>query len=232
MTAGTVLLWRHGRTAFNAQARLQGQVDIELDEVGRWQASEAAAELARRVRPDRIVASDLVRAAGTARALAQVTGLEVHLDPRLRERNFGAWEGLTGPEIAERWPEQYAAWRSGNDPERTGAESRAQVAERMASAVIAHSADLSEDQTLAVVSHGAAITLGITTLLGLDPHGWRGVVGLHNAHWAVLHASTGHSVPAWRLGGHNIGPSVHVSDWNAGRRSESLPSSTEDALRS
>ena len=62
MTAGRVLLWRHGRTAHNLQARLQGQSDIPLDEVGHWQAHTAAAAIAARYQPTRIVVSDLVRA--------------------------------------------------------------------------------------------------------------------------------------------------------------------------
>ncbi|WP_250448485.1 histidine phosphatase family protein, partial [Actinotalea sp. C106] len=132
MSAGTVLLWRHGRTAYNAEARLQGQVDIPLDEVGRWQAREAARALQVRHRPRRIVSSDLGRAAATGAALGELAGLEVETDPRLRERGFGAWEGLTSEEIAERWPEEHAVWRRGQDPERAGAETRARVAERMA----------------------------------------------------------------------------------------------------
>ena len=86
MTARTVVLWRHGRTAYNATARLQGQVDIPLDEVGRWQADEAAAWLEARFHPQRIVSSDLGRAVATAEALAGRCGVDVELDDRLRER--------------------------------------------------------------------------------------------------------------------------------------------------
>src|SRR5690606_21205563 len=57
VSARTVVLWRHGRTEYNATARLQGQVDIPLDEVGRWQAEQAARDLAERHGPTRIVSS-------------------------------------------------------------------------------------------------------------------------------------------------------------------------------
>lgn len=233
MTARTIVLWRHGRTAYNAAARLQGQVDIPLDEVGRWQAEEAAAWLEARFHPQRIVSSDLSRAAATAEALATRCGIEVELDDRLRERGFGEWEGLTADEVAERWPAAYETWRSGRDPERGGAETRQAVADRFAQAVAEQSAATADDGTLVIVSHGAAITLGLTTLLGLDATVWRGLVGLHNAHWAVLQRAQGEeAVPSWRVAAHNVGPSVRVSDWNEGMTSEHLPSSAADAMRS
>ncbi len=231
MTAGTVVLWRHGRTAYNASARLQGQIDIPLDDVGTWQVEQAALEMWRRHTPTRIVASTLGRAITTAHGLADLVGLPVDTDPRLVERSFGDWEGLSEGEIATRWPEQFAVWRSGHDPERTGAETRAEVAERFAVAVTELAAPMERSETLVVVSHGAAISLGMTALLGLDATAWRGLVGLHNAHWSVLRSSRGDAVPPWRLESHNLGPSVRAADWDAGVPSEGLPSSTADALR-
>src|SRR5690606_31220128 len=108
---------------------------------------------------------------------------------------------------------------------------RAEVARRVAEAVRDLAAPLDRSDTLVLVSHGAAISLGLTALLGLDPVGWRGLVGLHNAHWSVLRASRGDAVPAWRLESHNVGPSVSVADWDAGVPAESMPSSTADAMR-
>lgn len=231
MTARTVVLWRHGRTAYNATARLQGQVDIPLDEVGRWQVEEAAQHLSQRHRPTRIVSSDLGRAAATAAGLGRLSGVEVQLDPRLRERSFGEWEGLTAGEISERWPDQYAIWRSGQDPQRAGAESRLAVAARMAEAVTELAGGMDREDTLVVVSHGAAITLGIVALLGLDAATWRGFGGLHNAHWSLLRAGGHPESSPWYLEAHNLGPAVAVDDWNAGIPADALPSSTADALR-
>lgn len=215
MTAGRVVLWRHGRTAHNAAARLQGQSDIPLDEVGTWQAETAAAALASRYAPTRIIASDLGRARSTAEALSARTGLPVHTDARVRERSFGDWEGLTSAEIAERWPEQHAAWRAGREPERVGAETRAEVQTRMMAAIADQAGALEPDDTLVVVSHGAAITLGLVGLLGL-PAEWKGVSGMSNAHWAEVQPGRPGSGLAWRLEALNVGPVHASSDWNAG----------------
>ncbi|WP_372594365.1 histidine phosphatase family protein [Actinotalea sp.] len=229
MTARAVVLWRHGRTAYNAAGRMQGQIDIPLDDVGRWQAVQGAQHLAQRLFPDRIVSSDLGRAVSTAEALAGLSGVPVETDPQLRERSFGDWEGLTAEEIDARWPEQFAVWRAGGDPHRTGAETRAAVAQRFGAAVVRHAESLDADQTLVVVAHGAAIGLGIGALLGLDANR-RLVAGLHNAHWSLVRPS-GRSPGSWFLEAHNLGPAVAVDEWNAGMPPESLPSSTADALR-
>jgi probable phosphoglycerate mutase len=215
MTAGRVLLWRHGRTAANAGARLQGQIDIPLDDVGRWQARTATAALLARYEPTLIVSSDLSRARGTAEHLARATGLPITVDTRLRERGFGEWEGMTGAEIEERWPGAFEAWRLGGDPSGVGAETRADVAARLAVAVTEHAAAAGPDDTLVVVSHGAAIALAVGALLG-QPPSWRGVIGLHNAHWAELVPSRGGAAPDWRLTGLNLGPTDASTDWNAG----------------
>ena len=215
MTAGRLLLWRHGRTAANAGGRLQGQIDIPLDAVGCWQARTAAATILARYEPTAIVSSDLSRARATAEYLARGTGLVVTEDAQVRERGFGVWEGLTGEEIDERWPEEFAVWRAGGDPVGVQAESRADVAARLGAAIHRHAAALSAADTLVVVSHGAAIALAVGELLGQDPT-WRGVVGLQNAHWADLTPSRGPVAPAWRLHGFNLGPTDASRDWDAG----------------
>lgn len=218
MTAGTVVLLRHGRTPWNVAKRLQGQSDVLLDEVGRWQAVEAAAALVRRVRADAVVTSDLSRAADTARAYADLLGLDVVPDERLRERAFGRWEGLTGSQIEERWPEEYSVWHRGGEavgvpPEGEG---RRATAERMAGAIAEHAERLADGETLLVVSHGASISLALTALLGLDPVGWRGMVGLDNAHWSELKRSRGGLEPAWRVAAHNVGAGYAPDEWQAG----------------
>ncbi|GAA2729174.1 histidine phosphatase family protein [Cellulomonas aerilata] len=215
MSAGTVVLWRHGRTAYNAAMRLQGQVDIPLDEVGHRQAATAAAALSATVGVDGIVVSDLGRARETAAHLASRTGREAVVDHRLRERAFGEWEGLTGEEISADWAEQFDVWRSGGDPQGVGAETRAQVSERMVAAIEEHAAALEPTQTLVAVSHGAAITLALTGMLGLGLQ-WRGIAGLTNAHWAELRRNPPGVEPGWRLFGHDLGPSTSIADWNAG----------------
>lgn len=225
-----LLLWRHARTAYNSQARLQGQIDIPLDEVGHWQARTSAARLAARYRPARIVASDLTRAAETADYLSRLLDVPVELDPRLRERAFGEWEGLTGHEIDARWPGEFRAWRAGGDPAGVGAESRADVAARVSAAVLDQVARTDGRGGLVVVSHGAAIGSLVAELLGQVPT-WRGLVGMHNAHWAEMLRAGPDVAPAWRLLGYNVGPTDASSDWNAGPDPEPAEQGVDDTTR-
>ncbi|MCP2264301.1 histidine phosphatase family protein [Promicromonospora thailandica] len=216
MTAGTIVLLRHARTAYNAGLRLQGQIDIPLDEVGRWQAEQGATALAASHKASLVVSSDLERARHTAEAYARHIGVDVETDAGLRERSFGIWEGLTDAEIAERWPEEHAVWRGGGEPPVEGVESKSVVARRMEEAVLRHAEALGAGETLVVVSHGSAITQAVTRLLGLDPAVWRGLHGLHNVHWSHLRASGPGATPAWRLVAHNVGAGYPLDTWQSG----------------
>src|SRR5262245_34226909 len=105
------LLVRHGETDWNATGRIQGHSDTPLNAVGREQARRVALRLARE--PVRAVySSDLARAFETATIIGQPLGLTVVTSARLRERQYGAWEGLTAAEIQTRYPEQFAQWRA------------------------------------------------------------------------------------------------------------------------
>lgn len=95
---------RHGETAWNAARRFQGQSNVPLSERGNEQA--AALERALRVVPfTHAFSSDLLRAAETARTILRARDLPLTTDVRLREFDFGEWEGLTWSEIIARWPE-------------------------------------------------------------------------------------------------------------------------------
>ncbi|MEP7763729.1 histidine phosphatase family protein [Sanguibacter sp. 25GB23B1] len=216
MSAGTVVFLRHGRTSYNAAGKLQGQIDIPLDEVGLWQAEHGASALARIHAPTRVVASDLSRAAVTAEHFAKASSVEVLTDPRVRERSFGQWEGLTRDEIDATWPDEFSQWRRGLEPQGVDVEPRTAVAQRMLAAVEEHGEGLGRADTLVVVSHGAAITLGITAMLGLDPDSWRGLSGLNNVHWSHLERSAAGAITGWRLSGHNLGAGFPLDHWNAG----------------
>lgn len=100
----TIVCVRHGRTAWNADGRFQGIADIPLDDVGRDQVRASAALLAER-QFDYAVNSDLTRAVQTMQILLEGRSLVPESDHGWRERNFGAWEGLTWVEITERTPE-------------------------------------------------------------------------------------------------------------------------------
>jgi len=106
----TIILCRHGETDWNRQGRYQGRTDVPLNARGREQARELACRLARE-RIDVVYSSTLERAYETARAIAQVHGLDVRRDPRLDEIDQGSWEGLRRDEIALRHPAELEAWQ-------------------------------------------------------------------------------------------------------------------------
>jgi broad specificity phosphatase PhoE len=95
---------RHGRTAWNADGRFQGQTDVPLDETGRAQASGLAALLSE-LPIARAISSDLSRASETARIVIGTRPIALEFDEDWREMKFGAWEGLTWSEIVQRYPE-------------------------------------------------------------------------------------------------------------------------------
>ena len=96
----TLILVRHGETDWNADGRLQGHTDRPLTDYGRRQAQQLAAELGAE-EFDAIYASDLARARETAEIVGECVHLTVGLDPDLREKNWGTWEGLTSTERLE-----------------------------------------------------------------------------------------------------------------------------------
>jgi broad specificity phosphatase PhoE len=98
-----IYLVRHGQTAWNAEGRWQGTLDIPLGELGHLQARALADHL--KERPiTAIYSSDLSRAHATAEPLARVKGIEIQTDERLRELHFGIFQGLTHEEIRRKYP--------------------------------------------------------------------------------------------------------------------------------
>ena len=111
-----LLLVRHGESTWNAVSRWQGQADPPLSPFGERQAEDAALRLAEIATITAVWASDLVRARRTGDLIAKHLGIaHVGEEPRLRERDVGAWSGLTREEIEERWPGYLAARRSPPD---------------------------------------------------------------------------------------------------------------------
>ncbi|MFT4192004.1 MAG: histidine phosphatase family protein [Comamonas sp.] len=106
---------RHGETAWNVDTRIQGHLDIPLNDTGLWQAAQAGQALAHED-IQAIYASDLQRAAQTAQAIARPHAtLQVQPEPGLRERGFGHFEGKTYAQIQAEWPEESVRWRK-RDP--------------------------------------------------------------------------------------------------------------------
>lgn len=196
MTPRRVLLWRHGRTRWNVEHRFQGQADPPLDEVGRQQAVVGARLLAA-YSPTVIVCSDLHRAVQTARPLAELLGLPVALDPRLRERSLGSWEGLTRDEVGHAHPDEYGHWLAGREAHQEGSESRAEVGDRAMAAL----SDAAGDAVV-LVSHSATAMALTGRLLGLPVTGWRAVGPLGNGRWSEFTEDE----HGWRMRAHNLGP--------------------------
>ena len=203
-----LILWRHGQTDYNLQGRIQGQVDIPLNDTGRQQAQRAADDIAA-LGPTRIVSSPLVRARDTAEVLASLTGLSVEIDPGLVEKSFGTWEGLKAADIKKQWPDHYATWRAGGDLPQFQIEGRRKTAERGVETLKAIAADAGKEDVIVVVSHGAATNLGATYLLGMDAQQWFGLRGMSNCCYALMR--TNKRPPNWSVVKWNAGPPVEPS---------------------
>lgn len=165
---------RHGRTAWNAEQRIQGQRDVPLDDVGHWQAARVAQALAGEG-VSAIYSSDLARASQTAAALAGASGLAVRTEAALRERDFGRFEGLTFAEIEARWPDDAARWRR-RDPgfEPGGGESLLAFSARCVAA-LQRLAAAHAGQAIAVVAHGGVLDCLYRFAVGVDltaPRTW------------------------------------------------------------
>jgi probable phosphoglycerate mutase len=155
-TVTTVLLIRHGETAWNAEHRIQGRLDVPLSTTGVWQAGRLAERLASEA-IDAIVSSDLARAWMTGAPLAAARGLQIVSEPRLRERVFGIFEGKTLDEIAVQHPEEFAAWRARNvdwgmPGGESGIEFIGRVLEAMQQIALSY-----VGRTVAVVTHGGVL---------------------------------------------------------------------------
>jgi probable phosphoglycerate mutase len=166
MAAATLLLIRHGETAWNAAGRIQGQLDVPLSRAGIWQAGRLAQHLADEP-IDAIVASDLARAWLTAQPLAQSRRIDVVADIGLRERHFGVFQGHTLDEVAAAWPAEFAAWRA-RDPDWAipGGESGAQFIARVLAA-LESVARTHAGATVAVVAHGGVLDVAYRHARGL-----------------------------------------------------------------
>jgi glucosyl-3-phosphoglycerate phosphatase len=201
MTADRLVLWRHGRTEWNANGRFQGQADIALDPVGRYQAVQAAPVLAE-FAPVALYSSDLSRAYQTASCLAELVDLSIQTDKRLREIHVGTWEGLLGSEIRAQNPDLAERLWRGEDVRRspTG-ESPGEVAERMAEVLGEIAAAAPDGSTVVIVTHGLAARVGSCRFVGLPFEHWRLMGGLSNCAWISMdrHRSKAY----WRIEAYN-----------------------------
>lgn len=193
MNETTLIVIRHGETAWNREKRMQGTTDTQLSDVGHEQARALGRRLAGRGFAA-LYTSDLARARDTARAIAEHTGRDPVMDPRLQERRFGIFEGLTAEEIIARYPEEHARFAS-RDPDYAvpGGESARSFTRRcigcLAEIAVRHRGD-----EVVVVTHGLVLDSLYRAAHGLD-HGTRRPVPLINASMNVF----GYDGSVWRL---------------------------------
>lgn len=172
--ATRIIAIRHGETAWNVGSRIQGHLDIPLNDIGRRQAARLVAALADEPLAA-IVSSDLSRAYETAQAVAQARGLNVRTDTGLRERHFGAFQGRSFKEVEAELPDQAQRWRQrdpdfvpeGGESLRTFYARCIGAAERLAAA--------HPSQTLALFAHGGVMDCLYRAATGVDlqaPRSW------------------------------------------------------------
>lgn len=195
-TITRIIAVRHGETAWNVDTRIQGQLDIPLNDVGRWQARRLGQAVADEG-ISAIYASDLLRAYDTARALADKLGREVVTDVGLRERHFGAFEGFTWKEIEDRWPVESERWRKRDlafAPK--GGESLPRFYERTVTTATRLAAR-HPGETIALVAHGGVMDCLYRAASRIDlqaPRSWQ----LGNASInRLLYTSEGFTLVGW-----------------------------------
>jgi probable phosphoglycerate mutase len=176
MEATRIIAVRHGETAWNVDARIQGQLDIGLNDTGRWQARRVGEALA--TEPiTAVYSSDLGRAHETARSIGDAVRIPVVPDRGLRERSFGMFEGKTFDEIHATWPDHAHHWRKRipewQPPE--GGESLLQLRERVTRTVQSLAARHPGEQ-IVVVAHGGVLDTLYRVATGQDvnsPRTWQ-----------------------------------------------------------
>ena len=162
-----LILIRHGETVWNREHRMQGHSDSPLSDTGKLQASLLAQRMSQ-FDFSSFYCSDSGRAHHTARIVAGVTGHALIVEPRLRERHFGVFEGLTGPEMQAQHPEAYARFKS-RDPLYAvpGGES-AQAFRDRALACLAEIATRHAGELVVVVTHGLVCDVAYRAAKGID----------------------------------------------------------------
>ena len=206
-----LIMMRHGQTTYNAGRRMQGQLDTQLSDAGLAQA-HAAAEWVKGMGIVKIVSSDLSRASTTAEIIGEKLGLDVELDPRLRETHLGDWQGMTHEEVDGAYVGARAAWR--HDPAWTppGGESRLDVAERARPVVDKLLQwDGWDDAAVLLVAHGGTISALTSNLLDLEHAQYPLLKSLDNTNTSQLFARP-------RIGGDGSWNDVqwYLEAWNQG----------------
>ena len=204
-----LILVRHGETLWNRERRMQGHSDSPLSDAGVRQARLLAGRLAQ-IEFDALYSSDSERAHRTARSVAEVTGHDIVVEPRLRERHFGVFEGLTGGEIQNLYPDDFLRFER-RDPEFVvpGGESSLAFGSRVLGC-LREIAERHCAQIVVVVTHGLVLDQVYRAAHGLPLNVPRGNE-LINASLNTFHYESGR----WRL--ECWGDAAHLAESTASR---------------
>ncbi|MBE2257291.1 MAG: histidine phosphatase family protein [Candidatus Accumulibacter sp.] len=159
MEATRICLVRHGETSWNAEQRIQGNIDVGLDSAGQAQA-EAAAEWLSAIGATALYSSDLLRARQTAMRIAGALSLVPIMRPEFRERRYGLFEGLTYEQSRSRYPDVYELFER-REPDFVipyGGESLRQLQQRVTDG-LRRVADDHRGETVVVVTHGGVLDI-------------------------------------------------------------------------
>ena len=181
--ARRLVLLRHGQTSWNAERRVQGQHDSELDDTGHRQAAAAAVALAA-LAPSVLWSSDSARARQTAAYVAKETGLEPSYDARLREYYLADWQGLTHADLQD--TPGFEEFLRGDFDVVPGGETAAEVSARVVAALADLLDAIAPGELAVAVSHGAAIRDAVPVLLGWPVTERAALHGLTNCGWVEL----------------------------------------------
>ncbi|MHA2789549.1 histidine phosphatase family protein [Corynebacterium sp. S7] len=184
-----LVMLRHGQTDYNANHRMQGQLDTQLSPVGIEQARTAARYVAS-LNIAKIISSDLARARDTAEIIADALGLDVTVDARFRETHLGQWQGRTHAEVDGEFVGARAAWRHNPGWAPPEGESRLDVATRARPAIdeLMETFPEWEGHAVLIVAHGGTISALTSNLLGLAPAQYPLLSGLKNTNTSQLTA--------------------------------------------
>ena len=161
-----LILIRHGETSWTREKRFQGHSNTALSSIGRRQAKALAKEV-KKYSPDVLYASDLKLASQTAAVIGRSARLRPRKDRRLREMNFGLWEGKTGKQLAEEGSKIYRDWCRGRRVSPPKGESFKRISFRT-NGFLDEIFKKHVQKTVAIVSHGGAIKIMISRALKLS----------------------------------------------------------------
>lgn len=187
-----VLLLRHAETALNRSGALRGQLEVPLSDRGVREAQQLAARIRAEYRLSAICSSLRLRARATADEIARATGLDVEMDDRFNDFDYGQWAGRTWNSFSPLEQGEFQRWQRNPETPLPGAEDPT-AAQRRALAGLAAQANVHQG-CIAIVTHDAILQVLLAHILSIDLHSYRGIVQ-HTAALNEIEPTAG----GWRV---------------------------------